>query len=77
MKPKVLLVHGAWHNGAGFAALQAELAKHGFESQTVELSSVGTADQELGDMYQDSATVRASAMRLISGWHLLQPCPRL
>jgi pimeloyl-ACP methyl ester carboxylesterase len=60
MKPTVLLVHGAWHNGAGFAALQTELAKHGFESQTVELSSVGTADQELGDMYQDSAIVRAA-----------------
>jgi pimeloyl-ACP methyl ester carboxylesterase len=60
MKPTVLLVHGAWHNGAGFAALQTELAKHGFESQAVELSSVGTADQALGDMFQDAAIVRAA-----------------
>ena len=60
MKSTVILVHGAWHNGAGFARLQAELKALGFDSQTVELPSVGTADQSLGDMYGDAAVVRAA-----------------
>ena len=60
MKPTVILVHGAWHNGAGFAQVQTELEALGFDSQTVELPSVGTADQTLGDMYGDAAVVRAA-----------------
>jgi pimeloyl-ACP methyl ester carboxylesterase len=59
MKPTVILVHGAWHNGKGFSALQSELSARGIESQTVELTSVGTADQALGDMYSDAALVRS------------------
>jgi len=60
MKPTLVLVHGAWHNGAGFVALQSELSALGINSTTVELPSVGTRDQELGDMYADAAVVRAA-----------------
>jgi len=35
MKPTLILVHGAWHNGAGFARLQNELEKIGVASKTV------------------------------------------
>jgi len=66
MKPTLLLVHGAWHNGAGFAALQTELSTLGYSSRTVELASVGSADQQLGDMYGDAAIVR-SAIDAIDG----------
>ena len=58
MKPTVILVHGAWHNGKGFAQLQEELKALGFPSQTVDLTSVGGADQTLGDMYSDAALLR-------------------
>ena len=58
MKPTVILVHGAWHNGKGFAQLQEELKALGIPSQTVDLTSVGTEDQTLGDMYSDAALLR-------------------
>jgi len=64
MKPTVLLVHGAWHNGAGFATLQSELDALGYLSQTVELASVGSADQSLGDMYGDAAIVRDAIAKI-------------
>jgi pimeloyl-ACP methyl ester carboxylesterase len=67
MKPTVLLVHGAWHNGAGFATLQSELDALGYLSQTVELASVGSADQSLGDMYGDAAIVRAAVAKIEGG----------
>ena len=40
MNSPILLVHGAWHNGAGFRSLQNELKSLGIDSETVELSSV-------------------------------------
>ncbi len=55
MKPTIILVHGAWHNGKGFAALQGELAALDINSITVELTSVGEAGESLGDMYSDAA----------------------
>ena len=55
---KLLLVHGAWHNGAGFARLQDELRSRGIESETIELSSVARSDEEIGDMYRDAQLVR-------------------
>ncbi len=58
MKPTLILVHGAWHNGAGFARLQKELDKIGISSKTVELSSVGSLNAQLGDMYADAEIVR-------------------
>ena len=54
MKPTVILVHGAWHSGKGFALLQSELQKIGINSKTVELSSVGSPDESLGDLYSDA-----------------------
>jgi pimeloyl-ACP methyl ester carboxylesterase len=64
MKPTVLLVHGAWHNGKGFARLQAALAARGINSQTVELTSVGTADATLGDMYSDAAILKTAVSKI-------------
>ena len=64
MKPTVLLVHGAWHNGKGFSHLQESLAARGINSHTVELTSVGTADATLGDMYTDAAIVKAAVSKI-------------
>jgi pimeloyl-ACP methyl ester carboxylesterase len=66
MKPTVILVHGAWHSGAGFSELQKELELLNIKSTTVELPSVGPADASLGDMYADAAVVHA-AVSSISG----------
>jgi pimeloyl-ACP methyl ester carboxylesterase len=66
MKPTLILVHGAWHNGAGFARLQNELEKEGIASKTVELLSVGSAGTKLGDMYGDAEIVR-SAIESVDG----------
>ena len=66
MKPTLLLVHGAWHNGAGFSQLQQELILLGISSQTVELPSVGTNADNLGDMYGDAEVVR-KAVEAIEG----------
>lgn len=57
MSDHLLLVHGAWHSGSGFAALQKELTKFDIDSSTVELTSVASIDQPIGDMYQDAALV--------------------
>ena len=56
MKPTLVLVHGAWHNAAGFDALRAELQKVGISSVAVSLKSAGDG----GDMYGDAAIVRAA-----------------
>lgn len=58
MSAPLILVHGAWHDGAGFSLLQEELAKIGIPSQTVELSSVAQPDAPIGDMYRDAKIVR-------------------
>lgn len=60
MTAPLILVHGAWHDGAGFSMLQEELAKIGIPTQTVELTSVASADQPIGDMYRDAQLVRAT-----------------
>ena len=66
MKPTLLLVHGAWHNAAGFSALQKELEALNIKSVTVELPSVGLANAALGDMYADAAAVH-QAINSIDG----------
>ena len=58
MKPTLLLVHGAWHNGSGFNLLRNELKALGITSQVVELSSVAKENEPIGDMYQDAKIVR-------------------
>lgn len=58
MTVKVFLVHGAWHNGAGFSRLQSELSNLAIPSQTIELSSVAQENDPIGDMYQDAALLR-------------------
>jgi len=64
MTKSLLLVHGAWHNGAGFDALVGELVKHDIAATTVELTSVGHEDAPLGDLYSDAALVRATVAHL-------------
>ncbi len=56
MKPTLLLVHGAWHNAAGFDSLRNELENLGIPSQAISLKSAG----DEGDMYADAAIVRAA-----------------
>ena len=51
MTKSLLLVHGAWHNGAGFDALVGELVKHDIAATTVELTSVGHEDAPLCLLY--------------------------
>lgn len=66
MSTHLVLVHGAWHDGAGFSLLQTELQKIGITSSTVELSSVAQADAPIGDMYRDAKIVR-DAVDAING----------
>jgi len=56
----VLLVHGAWHNGAGYSSLIASLSQRGINAQTVELSSAAKSDESIGDMYTDAEIVSAA-----------------
>ena len=55
----VVLVHGAWHRGAGFSKLKIELDALGITSTLVELSSVAEAGKPIGDMYRDAGIVRS------------------
>jgi pimeloyl-ACP methyl ester carboxylesterase len=71
MTTNLLLVHGAWHNGAGFKKLQGELKKIGIDSETVELSSVAKSDEPIGDMYQDAQIVRDAASKYADGVYVL------
>ena len=58
MTRPLILVHGAWHDGAGFELLQKELKLLGIPTQTVELTSVARQDEPIGDMYRDAELVR-------------------
>jgi pimeloyl-ACP methyl ester carboxylesterase len=71
MNSTLLLVHGAWHNGAGFRSLQDELKKIGINSETVELSSVAKPGEPIGDMYQDAEIVRKAASKYSDGVYVL------
>jgi len=71
MSIQIVLVHGAWHDGAGFSLLQEELSKIGISSQTVELTSVASADQPIGDMYRDAELVRKTVDEIGSDCYVL------
>ena len=71
MSAPIVLVHGAWHDGAGFSLLQEELSKIGISSQTVELTSVASADQPIGDMYRDAELVRKTVDEIGSDCYVL------
>ena len=58
MTRPLILVHGAWHDGAGFQLLQEELEDLGIPTHTVELTSVARQDEPIGDMYRDAELVR-------------------
>ena len=60
----VVLVHGAWHRGAGFSKLKIELDALGITSTLVELSSVAEAGKPIGDMYRDAGIVRSIVDKL-------------
>ncbi len=62
MKPTLALVHGAWHNAAGFDLLRTELEKRGISSVAISLKSAGDS----GDMYGDAEIVR-NAVAAIDG----------
>ena len=71
MSAPIFLVHGAWHDGAGFSMLQEELSKIGIPSQTVELASVARADQPIDDMYRDAELVRKTVDEIDSDCYVL------
>lgn len=71
MNSPILLVHGAWHNGAGFSSLQNELKSLGIDSETVELSSVARPGEPIGDMYQDAKIVRDAVSKYSDGVYVL------
>jgi pimeloyl-ACP methyl ester carboxylesterase len=56
MTSTLVLVHGAWHNAAGFDRLRSELEKLDIPTQTVSLKSAGDG----GDMYADAELVKAA-----------------
>ncbi len=58
MAKQILLVHGAWHNGAAFGALRSNLEGFGFNVYTLDLKSAQRDGEPLGDLYQDAAAVR-------------------
>lgn len=62
MKPTLALVHGAWHNAAGFDLFRSELEKLGISTVAISLKSAGDG----GDMYGDAEIVR-SAIAAIDG----------
>jgi pimeloyl-ACP methyl ester carboxylesterase len=53
----VVLVHGAWHGGWCFAALQAELDRRGVPSFAVDLPGHGASTLPLTDLSGDAAHV--------------------
>lgn len=63
-EPTVILVHGAWHGGWCWAALQAELDRRGVPSLAPDLPGHGASPEPLGDLYGDADAVAALARRL-------------
>lgn len=64
VEPMVILVHGAWHGGWCWAALQAELDRRGVPSLAPDLPGHGASGEPLGDLYGDADAVAALAQRL-------------
>lgn len=60
----LLLVHGAWHSGKGFASLITELEKLNIKAKAIELSSVAQKGEPIGDMYKDAEIVRREVSKL-------------
>lgn len=63
-EPMVILVHGAWHGGWCWAALQTELDRRGVPSLAPDLPGHGTSGEPLGDLYGDADAIAALAKRL-------------
>ncbi len=61
----VILVHGAWHGGWCWAALQAELDRRGVPSLAVDLPGHGASLEPFGDLHGDAAAVHAVAARVV------------
>lgn len=60
----VVLVHGAWHGGWCWAALQAELDRRGVPSLAPDLPGHGASVEPLGDLYGDADAIAALVRRL-------------
>lgn len=60
----VILVHGAWHGGWCWAALQTELDRRGVPSLAPDLPGHGASGEPLGDLYGDADAIAALAQRL-------------
>lgn len=53
----IVLVHGAWHGGWCWAALQAELDRRGVASLALDLPGHGTSTLPFGDLHGDAQHV--------------------
>lgn len=60
----VVLVHGAWHGGWCWAALQAELDRRAIPSYAIDLPGQGASTAPLGDLHGDAAHVAEVIDRL-------------
>lgn len=60
----VILVHGAWHGGWCFSALQQELDARGIPSYAIDLPGHGASLDPLGDLAADAEAVRDLLMVL-------------
>jgi pimeloyl-ACP methyl ester carboxylesterase len=60
----VVLVHGAWHGGWCWSALQAELDQRGVPSYALDLPGHGTSPFFFGDLHSDAASVVLAIERL-------------
>lgn len=60
----VILVHGAWHGGWCWAALQTELDRRGVPSLAPDLPGHGTSIEPLGDLHGDATAVATLVTRL-------------
>jgi len=63
-EPMVILVHGAWHGGWCWSALQTELDRRGVPSLAPDLPGHGASPEPLGDLYGDADAIAELAKRL-------------
>ena len=59
MRPKVVLVHGAWHGAWCWEPVQQRLRAHGVESIAIDLPGHGDDPRELTDLHGDADSVQS------------------
>ena len=62
--PMVVLVHGAWHGGWCWSALQSELDRRGVPSLAPDLPGHGSSNDALGSLDHDARSIATLIRRL-------------